>query len=163
MERNPKPAKKTFSQKEWNSKTDAGLHAKIYQEVWDWISNPVQRLCNPWPFQPVLCLLERTQHKKSYSKILSQLNWMSELNAWLCRKWVWQPSRYLRKFYEEKQKQFSLKHGVKWRFWREAGINEYNHTYVPLWRTRAMFRFRQYWPVWFPLHGMKDSSSKFAY
>ena len=99
----------------------------------------MKRLGNLWPFHYVLFLTERTKLNVSWLKIISQFNWMSELDASLCRQRVRIPTIIIREIYEEKQKVCSSIHELEKWFWRKASMSETDYTYILAKWTRGKF------------------------
>ena len=125
--------------KKINSETHGGNPAKSYQHNWAWLSWRVERLRNLCSFQSVLFLLEGTKLKVSWLKTFSQFNWMSELDASLCRQRVRRPTIIISQTYEEKQKVCSSIHELERWFWRKSSMSETDYTYNLARRTRGKF------------------------
>ena len=120
------PLEEHLRAKKFNTNTNRGSAAKIYQENWAWKSRRVRWLCILWPFQSFLFLLEGRIHKSSYLKKIPQWNWRSELYASLCTERVWKPSRIIRESYDEKQKVYSSENELKRVIRSVASINRTN-------------------------------------
>ena len=120
------PLQEHLRAKKFNTNTNRGSAAKIYQKNWAWKSRRIRWLCILWPFQSILFLLEGRIHKNSYLKIIPQWNWRSELDASLCTERVWKPSRIIRKSYDERQKVYSSEHELKRLLRSEASMNRTN-------------------------------------
>ena len=128
MELNPKSVKRAFFANKINSQTSGRKAAKSSQGNRTWRSIRVKRLCNLWPFQFLSFVLEGMKLEMSKLKKLSQLIWMSELEASVCKKLLQRPKRILRKTNDEKQKVCFLKLELAWWFWRTTSMNRTNHT-----------------------------------
>ena len=162
--RSPKSATSNFIRFQClkiSCKTDGGNPAKGYQENWAWLTRRVKRLRNLWLFHYVLFLIERTKLNVSWLKIISHFNWMSELNASLCRQRVRIPTIIIRELYEEKQKVCSSIHELEKWFWRKASMSETDYAYILAKRTRGKF----YLPsIGFPLQEhLRAKKSQYQY